>query len=423
MAIFTTCTSTMVVLFPFYGERYFQAAQRNFYHQKYNHALSNIDRALFLNPDNAKFLSYKGDILLTKRNATDTLADIRSCTRCEEIIKWYEKASRTARTTSLYLIKKAIILERYTDKSAAEATYKEAIHLSPMYSDYYYRLAALYLRQRKLDEAINSFRQFLQLEGVKEVPKVLDDIWSAGGDYQIQQRVIPEVASFRQAFASYLMRDDKNKLAEQEAAFAFTLDPTVSNALIHLNILRGNKNLPELLASIERYQLRFPKEIKLKERYAAALEQTKQYQKAISVYRQLLEEFPEKKGRSEIFFMKIAQLYSQQKLYKDAVSVLQEGIARYPRAAGLYQNLANYFNLMKNNEEALYALKKAVSLDPDNASFRYQLGHEYLSNKLEQEALRQWEACLTINPNYTNCKKGIKHIRNKLGLLPPAPDK
>ncbi|XCN74783.1 MAG: O-antigen ligase family protein [Candidatus Electrothrix aestuarii] len=414
------CASIVVVLLPLFGEWCFQAARADLYQKKYDQAVLEIGRALFFNPDNADFLSYKGDILLTKKNAKDTVVDVKNCTGCGEITFWYEKASCAARTNSLYFVKKATILEQYADKTAAEEAYKEAIRLSPMYAPSYYNIAILYIRQRKIDEAINFFLRYLKLEGVREVPKVLDDIWSAGGDYQVQQRAIPEIASFRQAFARYLALDGENKLAEQEAAFAFSLEPSVSNAFIHLNILQGNKKFSGLLAAFERYLLLFPKDIELKERYAAALEQAQQYQDAVLVYRQIMEGFPEGKARFEKYFIKISRLYARQKLYEDAVLVLQEGGAQYPRAAGLYQVLGSYFRAMGKNEDALHALKKAVSLNPDNASFRYQLGQEYLRHKLELEALREWKACLTINSQYTHCQKGIEKIRNKFGLLNPA---
>ncbi len=413
---FVFCISTTLVSLPFWGERNLTAAKNFLRHRKYNDASAQVDRALLLNPDYAELLSLRGDILLTRKIQTDTLADIKNCTGCEKIIFWYEKASKAAQTDSTYFLKKAATFERYQKISTAENAYKKAILLSPMYAPHYYSIATLFIKQRKMDKAVNSFRQFLELSGTKKIPKVLDDIWSAGGDYKAQQQAIPKKASFRQAFAKYLTRDGEKELAEQEAAFAFALEPTARNARVHLIQLWRNKNFVGLLGVCKEYQQQFPEDQRILRRYAETFVKLKQYDEAISIYRRLIGMSSKSKKNVINYFVRIAGLYAQQKLYTDAVSVLHEGIAKFPRTGKLYQVLGIYFRRMKKNEEALHALKKAVSLKPDNAVFRYHLGVEYRRHKLEQEALKEWEACLTINSHFTRCEKGIDQLREKFGL-------
>ncbi|MCI5150190.1 MAG: tetratricopeptide repeat protein, partial [Candidatus Electrothrix sp. MAN1_4] len=237
-----------------------------------------------------------------------------------------------------------------------------------------------------------------------------------GGDYKVQQRAIPEKASFRQAFAHYLAKDGANKLAEQEAAFAFELAPTARNARVHLNRLWQNKNFADSLTACKEYQRQFPEDQWILRRYAEIFIQLKQYDQAISLYRQLIGMSSASKKNIINYFVRIAGLYARQKLYVDAVAVLKEGITQYPRTGKLYHVLGVYFRRMDKNEEALHAFKKAVSLNPDNVGFRYQLGLEYRRHKLEQEALSEWKECLDIRPHFTRCRTGIEQIRKQFGL-------
>ncbi len=401
---------------PFWGERAITAATTSFRQKKYDDALAQVDRAFFLHPDHAELLSFKGDILLTKKIQTDTLIDINNCTGYENIILCYEKANNIAPTNSTYLIKKGIFFEQCKENDRAENAYSEAIRRSPMYAVPYYHLAFLYLKQRQLDDALKYFRHFLELAGVQKIQKVLDDIWSAGGGYETQKQAIPERALFRQAFARYLAIDGDIELAAQEAAFAFSLEPTVQNAMMHLNFLWQSKEFDRSLMESKKYLKQFPKEQKIKERYAATLARRHHYQEAILVYRQLIDEHPGDKKKFEEYHLKIARLYATNTLYKEAVVTLKQGLVKYPRSGNFYHRLGIYFRAMKKYSEALSAFKKAVSLSPNKPSFRYQLGEEYRRHKIEQEALREWKECLVINSTFTPCKKGIEDIRTKFGL-------
>ncbi|MCI5125920.1 MAG: hypothetical protein D3925_15975, partial [Candidatus Electrothrix sp. AR5] len=186
--IFTVCclgasASIAIILLPSFGESAFKEAKTALYQAKYDDAVTKIDRALLFNPDHADYLIFRGDILLTKRIQQDTLADIENCTECKKIISWYQKACNAAPTNSSFILKKALVLDRYKKVPEAKKAYVEAIQLSPMYAPTYYQLAILHLRQRQFDSALTYFRRFLELKGRKGLNKVLDDIWSAGGDY------------------------------------------------------------------------------------------------------------------------------------------------------------------------------------------------------------------------------------------------
>jgi tetratricopeptide (TPR) repeat protein len=164
------------------------------------------------------------------------------------------------------------------------------------------------------------------------------------------------------------------------------------------------------------YLDQFPEDIWIKERYAVSLEKIKQYEQAVLIYQQLATTFSDKPQKAAKYFIKIARLYAQQKLYSKAVAVLHQGIEKYPRTGILFYHTGLYLRQMKKNEDALHALKKAASLTPDNVWFRYHLGEEYRRNKLEQEALNEWKECLAIQPTFARCKAGIKRIEKEFGL-------
>ncbi|WP_339136140.1 MAG: O-antigen ligase family protein [Candidatus Electrothrix sp. GW3-4] len=409
--------SIVIILLPFLGERNFRLAQSSLRQKKYDDALSKIDQAIRLNPDHAVFLSFKGDILRTKAIQPDTPFDIKKGIAYKEILSWYQKACRAAPTDSSYLLKKAALLEQYQKIPAAQKAYREAIQLAPMYAPPYYHVAALYLSERQLAEALPYFNRFLQLSGEKALGKVLDALWSAGGDYETQQQVVPQTASFRQAFAHYLTADGENELAAQESALAFSLEPTAQNALRHLQLLLNKKAYTVALKKAEEYLKIFPGELKMQELHASILERAGQYQEAALVYRRLIESASTEKN-SRKYFIKTADLYARQKLYNKALGVLEQAVQQFPQSGTLYYALGISFRRSKRNEEALLALQRAVSLNPVSPSFRYQLGQEYRRLHLEEEALQEWEECLNITENYPPCQKGAESIRNHLKSPP-----
>lgn len=137
---------------------------------------------------------------------------------------------------------------------------------------------------------------------------MLDDIWQAGGEYNVQKKAVPETALFRRAFANYLAGDGQYNLAAQEYIRAFSLEPTAQNALAHLTLLWRNKDFTNALKQSDEYLHKFPKEIKIATRHAAIQEQLHMIPEAIATYRNLLDRSATPKESIQ-YYIKIASLY------------------------------------------------------------------------------------------------------------------
>ncbi|MGB5686014.1 MAG: O-antigen ligase family protein [Candidatus Electrothrix sp.] len=410
-----SCGSLIAVLLIFSGEQQFKKAEIYLGKGQFDNATSAIDNALFFISDNATFASFKGDILLTKAKADDIIKNIAFCTSFKKIIYWYNKGAQTCPTNGEYLHKKAALQKRCMKLDNAEKTYKQAINLYPMHPPTYYNLATVLVQQKHMEQAVSYYRRFLELSGQKKIKKVLDDIWQAGGEYNVQKKAVPETALFRRAFANYLAGDGQYNLAAQEYIRAFSLEPTTQNALAHLTLLWRNKDFTNALKQSDEYLHKFPKEIKIAMQHAAIQEQLHMIPEAVATYRNLLDRSATPKESIQ-YYIKIASLYRKKKQYSEAVTVLQEATTKIHRAGNLHYHLGLSLRSLKKNEEALAAFKKAVTLSPDNVSFLYQLGVQYERSGLEESAVKNWKMCLSIKPGFTGCEAGIKRIEKKFSL-------
>ncbi len=413
--IFMTCLGVGAVLTPYLGDKYLKTSWEHQHNGDFDKAVATMKKAIFLNPDNAKLVSSMGDILLTNVAKEDNYWNIKNCTFQKQALRWYETATKKCSVAGYYFNKKGMMLDKIGRIMDAENAYKQALRLYPMHASTYYNMAYLYLKNKRIDDALPYYRRSLELGQRKEFNAVLDDIWSAGGDYEIQKRAVPKTAGYRHAFAAYLRTNGEKGLAEREIASAFSLEPTARNAFIYVRELYRSKKFVDALATSEKYLSQFPENVRLREQYAVILEKIGQNREAMSVYRNLLDELTSK-DVSVKYYIFIARLYAKEKVYKEAVSILQQGIEKKPYKGQLYYPMGLYLRSMKKKEEALTAFKKAVALRQNNVWYRYQLGVEYQRNGLEPEALKEWKTCLVIKAGFAPCSKAIKRLEKKFGL-------
>lgn len=410
-----TFLAVVAVITPYLGDKYLETAWVHQYKGEHDKAVAAMEKGIFVNPDNAELIRAMGDILLTKAAREDNYYDIKNCTWQKKALHWYEKAIRSCSVKGSYFNKKGYLLEQLGQAAEAEEAYRQAIQRYPMHASTYYNLAALYLKEKQIDKALKYYRGFLELGKKKELNKVLDDIWSAGGEYETQKKAVPETAVFRQAFAAYLKANGENELAVREYSYAFSLDPTERNALVHLRGLCRNKDFSGAFAESEKYLRSFPEEIRIKEQHAVILVNLGRNKEAIRIYQSLLDKSDER-NKDGKYYVRIAQLYAKDKLYNEAVVTLEQGIAKNPRNHSLYYHMGINLRPMKKPEETLAAFKKAVALARNNVWCRYQLGVEYQRNRLEQEAMEEWKECLAIKPGFAPCKKAVDRLEKQFGL-------
>ncbi|MCI5183838.1 MAG: hypothetical protein D3921_15190, partial [Candidatus Electrothrix sp. AW1] len=278
-AAFLSCAG---VLSPYLGERYAQLSWTAQEKKDYEQAKTALHTALLLDPGNAELMKRTGDLLFTQ-----SVTSLEQEKNLQQVLAWYEKAIHTCPVQGGYFSHKAYVLQRLGQMEQAEQAYQQALQLYPVHAFASYRLADLYLSQKRYDEALRYFRRFLVLGKQRYLSMVLNRLSGVGMDFDTLKKAVPETAPFRRAFAAYLFAQGKNQPALHELEFAFTLEPTPHNALAHVRGLFRSKDFTAALEQNTTYLERFPTSLGLREQKARILERLGRRQEAVFIYRNL----------------------------------------------------------------------------------------------------------------------------------------
>ncbi|MCI5227465.1 MAG: hypothetical protein D3918_12600, partial [Candidatus Electrothrix sp. AX2] len=395
--------SCAAVLSPWIGSLYSEKAEEYTKNGEHDKAVAAMQKAIMLDPGNAELMKRMGDVFRVKKVSGGWLKRVENL---KHALGWYELALKACPVRGEYYGDKALMLELLNKPSEAEQAYKLALRYSPTNRLFHQSLAELYLLTDRQDKGLKQYRKFLQLAGKRYPHEILDAIWwGTGQKYSVIKRAIPETAEFRQDFSVFLFAKGKTDAAMQELEFAFTLEPTPKNAIIHLRGICRNRDFFDALAKTEEYLDRFPGNIGLQNQKAKILESLGRRKEAISIYQDLAAKAGAKGDTAP--YLQTARLYTKERQVEKAVAVLEQGIEKNPDNAQLHYQLGIYLRSLKKYEQALNALKNAVYLDRQNFRYRYQLGVEYQRNESSQKAIEQWRDCLEIRPDSKRCKAAI----------------
>lgn len=136
------------------GRTHLEIAEALIYNDKKDAdvALSNIEKAIELDPKNPDGYMLKGDALFEK--------DKRDAS---EPMKMYKKAAEMDPRSAAPLAKKAYLYYRALNRESAVSTYGEAIALDANYAPAYRGRAEAYYQLKKLDLAIADYKTYLRL--------------------------------------------------------------------------------------------------------------------------------------------------------------------------------------------------------------------------------------------------------------------
>jgi tetratricopeptide (TPR) repeat protein len=252
--------------------------------QRYEEALTALEQAIRLDPNNA--LAYLG------KGAT--LDDLK---RYEEALAAFEQAIRLDPTDALAYLGKGTTLHDLKRYEEALAAYDQAIRLDPNYASAYYHKGNALRKLKRYEEALVAFEQAIRLD-----PNYTYAYISKGNALHNLKRYEEALTAFEQAirldpnnaFVYYnkgSVLDDLKRYEEALAAFeqAIRIDPTDAFAYYNKgNALRNLKRYEEALAAFEQAIRLDPTDALAYSGKGTTLRDLKRYEEALAAYDQAI---------------------------------------------------------------------------------------------------------------------------------------
>jgi tetratricopeptide (TPR) repeat protein/uncharacterized protein (DUF433 family) len=281
--------------------------------------------------------------------------------------------------------------EKSEHLSKAIEAYRETIKLQPNFSDVYYHLAMLYLKQKDYSHAASSLNKALELN---------------------QETVIPQKPGLVDRVRNVLKLDYTPKFSNKFAILAL-LHAKLGETYVLAGKYEEAKGIyQDLLATAEKVSksgTTYPLEIPAYYGMARVYMVSQDFNAAVREYNKILKLNPQP-SLITLARQSIGQIYVQQNKYQEALFEYQEALRLNPEDANSYLGLSSVHLLSGQNSEALAALKEAIRINPPYAEAYKALGDVYFKQNKTFDAIEAYKQALQIKPEYPEAL-------NKLGLV------
>ena len=345
--------------------------------ENYEQALTVINQAIFLFPNNPNHYNEKWAVLRELKRYDEGLAAINKAIELAPRAAWYGNRGTLYYNQQKYELaladfSKAIELNRndakaYTNRGnlysnqqkyeLALADYNKAIEINPKLAEAYYNRGILYSNQQKYDLALADSNKVIEIN-----PNDSDAYNRRGLLYYLQQK-------YELALADY------NK--------AIKLDSNNAKAYYNRGVLYYNQQKYELALAD------FTKAIDINPNYALAYNNRgllyfaqQKYELALADFNKAIEINP---NHANAYYNRGVLYFAQQK-YDLALADFTKAIEINPNDADAYNNRGRVYYLQQKYELALADYNKAIDINPNDAYAYANRGLLYAELKQTQKA-------------------------------------
>ncbi|MCP3963509.1 MAG: tetratricopeptide repeat protein [bacterium] len=368
-------------------------------------AAAALENAIRFDPGNADLLLRLGEVSSARAGLEAESPEARE-SLLGLSLHYYEKAVQACPVAGRYHFRKGRVLERLGRVDDAVQAFEQAIYYAPVNALARYRLGRIYLRRGEREQGYEHLERSLELREDR-LDLVLDEIWELTENPTELKRVVPLRPGTRKVLAHYLLAKGETQAALEELATTFSLEPTLINALAHVDAARGHSRA---LQAAKTYRERFGQEIAWRKRTALIYSDLDRFDEAIGIYKSLLADDSDQVDP----YLALSQIYRKAGRPREAVETLRSALKRRPQAAVLHASLAAIYRTLEAPEEELQAWKRASFLEPASAEYRYQVGLAYERRGMFQEAVAAWEDCLDLDPRHQAAESAIARVIEKL---------
>ncbi|MBU4203964.1 MAG: tetratricopeptide repeat protein, partial [Acidobacteria bacterium] len=142
-----------------------------------------------------------------------------------------------------------------------------------------------------------------------------------------------------------------------------------------------------------------PQDPALNYKYAKALQNGGQLDKASDVYYLLAQIVPDE---ANIYYNNVVNMFNEARLYDKAVEAAAKVAELKPQDADAQYNLGYMYIQMKKYEEAIAAFNRTLEIRPDFEFALMQLGYAYNQLKKYRDSIAAYQKLVEINPQSDN---------------------
>ncbi|MFN7218550.1 tetratricopeptide repeat protein [Microcystis sp.] len=365
--------------------------------ENYEQALTVINQAISLVPNNPNYYNEKWAVLSELKRYDEGLAAITQAIDLAPRAAWYVNRGILYRRQQKYELalddyNKAIELNpnhanAYNNRGnlykdlqkydLALADYDKAIEINPNFAILYYNRGGLYYNQQKYELALSDINKAIELN-----PNYAEAYYNRGNIYYDLQKYELALSDINKAIElnpnyaeAYnnrgLLYTDLQKydLALSDYSKAIDINPNLAEAYVNRGVL-----------------------YRLQEKYDLALSD---YSKAIEINRNLAGTYYNR-----------GVLYHNQQKYDLALADYDKAIELNHNYAEAYYNRGNLYYNLRKYDLALSDYSKAIDINPNDASAYNNRGVLYFGQKKYELALSDYNKAIEINPNLAQAYLG-----------------
>ncbi|MFO0164698.1 MAG: tetratricopeptide repeat protein [Microcystis sp.] len=351
------------VFYRFLGDFSTSAGREREARENYEQALTVINQAISLLPNNPNYYNEKCGVLSELKRYDEGLAAINQAIDLAPRAAWYGNRG------NIYINQQKYEL--------ALADYNKAILLNPNLAGAYYNRGVLYRLQEKYDLALADWNKAIEIN-----PNFAEAYVNRGALYYDLQK-------YELALA------DWNK--------AIKINPNLAQAYYNRGLLYHNQQKYELALAD------YNKAIDINPNYALAYnnrgnlyKNLQKYELALSDYSKAIKINP---NDADAYYNR-GVLYSDLQKYDLALSDYDKAIEINPNYAEAYVNRGVLYRLQEKYELALADYDKAIEINRNDAVAYYNRGVLYYNLQKYDLALSDFSKAIEINPNLAQAYLG-----------------
>ena len=292
------------------------------------------------------------------------------------------------------------------DLGGAQKYLEKAIKANPSMVETQALLAAVYVKQRDYQSAVNAFKKVTELDPQRA------EAYFGMGDVLYKTRQLKDAAA---ALEKGVSLDDQNAEAlfilgssyEEMKEFAKAADTyqkfvalkprNAAAGYLHLGLCRQELNqMPEAVQALEEAVKVQPQDIKMQEYLAQAYYKAKQLDKAEEVYVRMSQMSPE---GAKYYLSNVLRMYDEAGNYEKAIDASKKLIDLNPKDEMAVYNLGLMYFRLKRFDEAIDAFTKTLALKPDNEYAWFNIGSSYTNQKKFKESIEPYKKYLALVPD------------------------
>ncbi|WP_419547741.1 tetratricopeptide repeat protein [Microcystis sp.] len=361
------------------------------YLENYEQALTVINQAISLVPNNPNHYNEKWGVLSELKRYDEGLAAINQAIHLAPRAAWYGN--------------RGVLYYNQQKYELALSDYSKAIDINPNYADAYNNRGNLYKDLQKYDLALSDYSKAIDIN-----PNDALAYNNRGNLYYNQQKYELALSDYSKAIdinpnlaeAYYnrgVLYDDQRKydLALSDYSKAIDINPNYAMAYYNRGILYSDLQKYDLALSD------YSKAIDINPNYANAYynrgllyHNQQKYDLALADYNQAIE----LNRNFANAYVNRGILYSDLQKYDLALSDYSKAIDINPNHANAYYNRGLLYIDLQKYELALADWNKAIKINPNDADAYYNRGLLYHNQQKYELALDDYNQAIDINPNF-----------------------